>query len=464
MPAYRRAFFLGDDGMFSKLRKLFGLTAPAASPPMPVTAVSDRPVITEAMTSLAGEGFLCREAVFDRTGQLTGRLFTLHGAPLTADESGAPHPAADSELIATLHASPEAWNTKLAFVPLASPSLFDRTLDAIRPHNLVLLVHLAAVPTESIEALCARIATLRQRGIAIAILRQPKHPAFSEAIRLADHGAIDVAASEPGSVRDFSAAFRASPRDHEARLFACHIDTLDEHHLCHQWHFDYFHGGFAASAPLHDDEAATDPHKVQLLNILRMLQGDAETAEIVEAMKQDPPLAFRILRYLNSPLLGLDHKIDSLSQALTILGRQRLTRWLSVLLFSVRAPSFGDWLLVESALTRGRLMEVLGAQVLPGEPADALFLTGIFSCLDKMLRRPLSQLVDEVPLSADVRSALLERSGPYASLLNLAEAGEAFDFVAMEKAAKALGIPADSANHALLAATAWASEVSEHWD
>jgi EAL and modified HD-GYP domain-containing signal transduction protein len=451
--------------VFSKLRKLFGLTVPAASPPMPIAAANSTPACAEEMTAaVASDGFLRREAVFDRAGRLTGRLFAVQGAPLAADESGAPHPSADSELIATLHASAEAWNTALAFVPLASPSLFDPTLDAIRAHNLVLLVHLTAAPTESIDALCARIVTLRRRGIAIAIFRQPKHPAFSETIRWADYGAIDVAASEPGSVRDFSAAFRAGPRDHEARLFACNIDTLDEHHLCHQWHFDYFHGAFAASAPLRDDEAATDPHKVQLLHILRLLQGNAETAEIVEAMKQDPPLAFRILRYLNSPLLGLDHKIESLAQALTILGRQRLTRWLSVLLFSVRAPSFGDWLLVESALTRGRLMEVLGAKLMPGEPADALFLTGIFSCLDKLLRRPLAQLVDEVPLSAEVRSALLERNGPYAKLLNLAEAAEAFDFAAMEKAAKALDIPADSANHALLAATAWASEVSEHWE
>lgn len=412
----------------------------------------------------AGDGFLCREAIFDRAGRLAGHLFTLQGSSLAADESGAPHPAADSELIATLHASCESWNAALAFVPIGSPSLFDPTLDIIRSHNLVLLVHLSAEPSDSIDALCTRIETLRRRGIAIAILRQPKHPAFNETIRLADYGAIDVAASEPSSVRDFSAAFRAGPRSHEALLFACQIDTLDEHHLCHQWHFDYFHGAFAASTPMRDDDAATDPHKVQLLNILRLLQGDAETAEIVEAMKQDPPLAFRILRYLNSPLLGFDHRIESLSQALTILGRQRLTRWLSVLLFSVRAPSFGDWLLVEGALTRGRMMEVLGAQVLPGEPADALFLTGIFSCLDKLLRRPLIQLVDEIPLSAAVRSALLERSGPYANLLNLAEAAEAFDFAAIEKAAKALNIPPDKANHALLAATAWASEVSEHWE
>lgn len=443
--------------MLDKLKRMFGW-----SPQVPPRAVSEQPSgIPETKAAVSGDNFLGREAVFDRNGRMAGRLFSLRGALQLADTADL---AAERALIATLHGSPEAWNTALAFVSLSSPSLFDPTLDVIRPSNLVLLIHLTPAEAEDSRPLLGRIADLRQRGIAIGIFRQPRHPAFAEAILLADYGALDVAASEPGSVRDFSAAFRAMPHDPPARLFGCCIDTLDEHRLCHHWHFDYFHGNFAASAPLHDDQSATDPHKVQLLHVLRLLQSDAETAELVEAMKQDPPLAFRILRYLNSPLLGLDHRIESLAQALTILGRQRLTRWLSVLLFSVRAPDFGDWLLVESALTRGRLMEVLGARVLPGEPADALFLTGIFSCLEKLLRRPLAQLVDEIPISIEIRNALLERSGPYAELLNLAEAAEAFNFAAMEKAAKALNLTSAQANHALLAATAWASEVSEHWE
>jgi EAL and modified HD-GYP domain-containing signal transduction protein len=72
-------------------------------------------------------------------------------------------------------------------------------------------------------------------------------------------------------------------------------------------------------------------------------------------MRLDPASRFRILRYLNSPALALTHRIESLDQALIILGRQRLTRWLAVLLFSVREPQLNDWLLVENALTRGRL-------------------------------------------------------------------------------------------------------------
>ena len=269
---------------------------------------------------------------------------------------------------------------------------------------------------------------------------------------------------EANTIRDFSAAFRANKHESPTHLFGGNIDTLDEQRFCHQWHFDYFHGQFAATSPKRPNEDGADPHKVQLLHLLRLVQSDAETPELVAAMKQDPLLAFRILRYLNSPALGLNHRIDSLAQALVILGRQRLARWLSVLLFSVHEPNFSDWLLVESALTRGRLMEVLGRQLYPNLPHDAFFLTGIFSCLGRLLRRPLAELLDDMPLFEDVRAALLEGRGPYANLLAIAEASDVFDLPRMESTARAAGIDTDTVNSALLAATAWTSEVTEHWD
>ena len=247
-------------------------------------------------------------------------------------------------------------------------------------------------------------------------------------------------------------------------LLACNVDTGDDHQLCLQWHFNTCHGRFAEQPKAPHDEPSGDPHKTQLLNLLRLVQGDAEVAEIAEAMKQDPVLSFRIMRYLNSPILALTRRIDSLEQALIILGRQRLTRWLAVLLFSVREPQMSDWLLVENALTRGRLMEVLGEQVMPGQPHDPLFLTGIFSCLNRLLHRPLADILATMPIADEIRQALLERSGPYAPLLAVAELSEALDQNGMASTAQAAGVDPDMVNRALLAATAWASEVTEYWE
>lgn len=412
------------------------------------------PTPAPAETPAASNDFLSRETIFDRHGRPGAHLFRLRGV------AGRPDALRqrdfDRVLLDTLNASDEAWNRSLAIVPLRAASLDLPAVNRLKPENLLLLLHLEAGYSPNPQTL----ASLRERGVRIGFFRQPEHPDFAALMAGADCAAIDAASSDAVNLRDYSAAVRALRADPPA-LLACNLTNLDEHRLCHQWHYDYFHGNFAVDVPARP-ESAGDPHKMVLLDLLRLTQGDADNAEIVRAMKPDPLIGFRLLRYLNSPLLGLDQPIDSLNQALTLLGRKQLTRWLAVLLFSVREADFADWLMVESALTRGRMMELLGAELLPGQ-TDALFLTGIFSRIDRLLRRPLAEALQGIALAQPVRAALLERSGPYAGLLALAETAERFDPARIADSAAALGLMADQVNRALLAATAWTSEVTEHW-
>ncbi|MER2539297.1 MAG: HDOD domain-containing protein [Azonexus sp.] len=435
------------------LEKLFGGQSDK-TPPLP----DDRSAIHAASAV-----FICREAIFDRKNRPSGHIFFLqHESPLALAPTGV-QKNLDEMLLATLLSSRDGWNIQRAFVPISSASLWDVAVDQLPTTNLILNIQLA---TEQIDPdrLLARLAELRDRGLGIGIVRQPQHPCFGAAMQQADYAVVDVATTEASSVRDFSAAVRASEKSQPLALLGLGIETLDEHNLCHTWHFEGFHGRFAAKGAPRPMQTQADPHKVQLLNLMRLVQGDAENNEIAAGLKQDPLLTFRILRYLNSPALGLRHHIESINQAITLLGRQRLTRWLAVLLFSVREPDFSDWLLVESALTRGRLMEILGEEQMPSTAHDALFLTGIFSCLDRLLRRPMAEALAMLPIPDDVSAALINNGGPYATLLAVAKASESFDLERIAIAAEAANLQPDKVNRALLAATAWASEVTDHWE
>ena len=439
--------------MFSSLKKLFG-KADTATDPVSADTPASRPD--------GDSPFLRREPVFGKDNHLAGHLFRLQQSTASANADSGLQRDFDRVLLGTLNASPETWNRSPAFIPISSTSLDLPVLEQLPSDKVVLLLQLAA--DAEADIVCDAIAQLREREFQFGLFRQPKNPAYAKVIQKVDFAAIDIAASEPNAIRDFSAAVRAGVQGNPIRLFACNVDTLDEHQLCLQWHFEHCHGKFAEQPADIQNAPAGDPHKTQLLNLLHLVQGDAENAEIATAMKLDPVLSFRILRYLNSPALALTRRIDSLEQALIILGRQKLTRWLAVLLFSVREPQLSDWLLIENALTRGRLMEVLGEQSMPGQHHDPLFLTGIFSCLDRLLRRPMADILHAMPIADEIRQALLERSGPYAALLAVAEAAEAVDQTAMASAAEAAGVTAESVNRALLAATAWASEVTEYWE
>lgn len=439
--------------MFSRLKKLLGKSAEAT---VPTAAGSpDEPTFADA-------AFVRREAVFDRDNRLSGHLFRMQQATAVADGDVEIQRDFDRQLFETLNASTEAWNRTPTFLPISSASLDLPAVEHLAGDKVVLLLQLA--PDAEADVVCGAMEQLRERGFQFGLFRQPKNPAYAKVIQKIDYAAIDVAGSEPNSIRDFSAAVRAGARATPLQLLACNVETIDDQQLCLQWHFNNCHGKFAEQPAAARSGPGGDPHKAQLLNLLRLVQGDAETTEIAAAMKLDPMLSFRILRYLNSPILAMTRQIDSLEQALMILGRQRLTRWLAVLLFSVREPQLSDWLLVENALTRGRLMEILAEQRMPGQPHDPLFLTGIFSCLNRLLHRPLADILGTLPIADEIRQALLERSGPYAPLLAVAEAAESVDQSGLSNAAQAAGVTADAVNGALLAATAWASEVTEYWE
>lgn len=434
--------------MFSGLKKLFGRAAG-------VNPDDDKPLsVTQASTD-----FLCHEPVFSKDNRPLGHLFQLR--PPIGDETMA-RCEADANLLTALKASPEARRHGTAFVPISSASLTAPALEQLPGKNIVLLLQLA--PDAEADIICDAITEFREREFSFGVFRQPKNPAFAKVIQKVDYAAIDVARNDPNTVRDFSAAVRAGVQANAIHLFACNIETLDEHQLCVQWHYSHCHGRFAEQSVDTPSAPAGDPHKTQLLHLLNLVQGDAENAEIAKAMKLDPVLSFRILRYLNSPALALTRRIDSLEQALIILGRQKLTRWLAVLLFSVREPQLSDWLLIENALTRGRLMEVLGEQCMAGAHHDALFLTGIFSFLDRLLRRPMADILQAMPIADEIRQALLDHDGPYAPLLAVAEAAESRDPAAIASATQIAGIDAEIINRALLTATAWACEVTEYWD
>lgn len=454
MPTLGGHFLLGDGVMFSSLKKLFGRAAEAT------TAIAADGEETSRNTG--NSPFLRREPVFGKDNHLYGHIFRLQRSSAVASADTGLQRDFDRTLLDTLNASPAAWNKSPAFIPISTASLDFPALERMNGGNVILLLQLA--PDAEADLICDAIAQLREREFQFGLFRQPKHPAFTKIIQKVDYAAIDVESSDPNAIRDFSAAVRAGVQNNPIHLLACNIETTDEHQLCLQWHFDACHGKFAEQQATAQGVPGSDPHKTQLLNLLHLVQGDAETAEIATAMKLDPLLSFRILRYLNSPALALTRQIDSLEQALIILGRQRLTRWLAVLLFSVREPQLSDWLLIENALTRGRLMEVLGEQTMPGQAHDPLFLTGIFSCLDRLLHRPLADILHAMPIADEIRQALLERGGPYAPLLAVAEAAEAIDQTNMHVAAHAAGVEPDMVNRALLAATAWASEVTEYWE
>ncbi len=198
------------------------------------------------------------------------------------------------------------------------------------------------------------------------------------------------------------------------------------------------------------------------LQVIVQLMSQVDQGEDIDKMeatlKRDPSLAFKLLRYMNSAAFGLPVEVSSFRHAIMLLGFNRLKRWLALLLttaskdHAMRPIMFG-------ALRRGLLMEELAKGMGDAEARDEMFICGLFSLLDQMLKQPFDKLLQSIPMPERVRQALVDNSGPYQPYLGLVQALEAESVFDYRQAAESLMLGAQEINHAVLHALAKAAQL-----
>ncbi|MDO8933811.1 MAG: HDOD domain-containing protein [Rhodocyclaceae bacterium] len=201
-----------------------------------------------------------------------------------------------------------------------------------------------------------------------------------------------------------------------------------------------------------------NPGHAQIIHILNLVRQNAEVGEIEAALKQDISISFKLLRYINSAGFGLATPIQSFRHAVTMIGYNKLNKWLSLLLVTAsRDPAASA--LMQTAIMRGRFMELAAAGAIARDELDNLFITGSFSLLDLLLGSRIDAVLKEMRLPAAIGEALLHRAGPYTPYLDLALACERDDVTELAARAAALGLSADTVNRAQIEALAFADNL-----
>ena len=172
----------------------------------------------------------------------------------------------------------------------------------------------------------------------------------------------------------------------------------------------------------HADSARSNPDFITISKLLQMVDR-GEDAGVMEAeVRRDPALAFRLLRYINSPAFGLRVEVQSFRHALMMLGYKNLKKWLSLLL-TTASRNANLRPVMFASFRRGLFLERLAGDG-DQQTGDELFLLGVFSLLDKLFSEPFDELVNRLNLPERVRDSLVEQHGPYTPYLRIAESVE----------------------------------------
>lgn len=211
--------------------------------------------------------------------------------------------------------------------------------------------------------------------------------------------------------------------------------------------------GWPIDEPVPDAPGALQPSQKAVLELIRLLQAEAETADLERAFKGEPVLAYLLLTLANSAAFRRSTPIGSLGQAITLLGYKRLLKWLVLLLV---IASKGSHVLpqIYTAVARGFTMENVTAASGAHTVQDDCFVTGAFSLLDRITGVPLDQLFGSISLPPAIADAVCAASGPLAPYLAFARSLEDGTVGEAVAAATAIGAKQETVNAALLQALA----------
>ncbi len=215
--------------------------------------------------------------------------------------------------------------------------------------------------------------------------------------------------------------------------------------------------------PMDEPPRPTGRQKVatDVTTVMELMQGverEDPVPKLEAVLKRDPTLAFRLMRYLNSPAFGLSVEINSFAHALMLLGYTRLRRWLALLLASSAKSAYAQPL-IYAAVRRGLLMEELGKLQADTEMRGEMFICGVFSLLDRLLEQPFAELLASVPVPERVQQTLRGEGGPYQPYLELVQAIEQAAVFDIRECTERLLLGPAEVNRALLAALASARQL-----
>lgn len=393
-----------------------------------LAATGRRPAVAGAAPASAD--FVRREALIDRAERIAGYEFSLLCGlqQRLKNRSGSARRAFDAALLTrlALQGGDSLLGQRLAFVQLAADSLHDPLLAELPAQNTVLLLDAAQAATAWPD-IGTRAAALVAQGFCIGVQVPAANALDCPLLATADFIQVDVAGFDGLELREMVARMRQQRSLRQVRplLLARNLQSHDEFLFSEKCGFDFFQGPFVSRAGAPKAPERGGINRMVVLPILNMVRADESFAAIAGQLKNEPTLSYKLLRYLNSPAMGLQVRVESLSEALALIGREKFYRWMSLLLFDFANPSYRERSLSERALTRGRTLELLAGQgTIPATP-DLLFLTGLFSLLDLALQLPMAALLDQAALPGPVSLALLGQPGPLFNALQMVALGEA---------------------------------------
>ncbi|MCP3031033.1 EAL domain-containing protein [Halobacillus sp. A1] len=243
-------------------------------------------------------------------------------------------------------------------------------------------------------------------------------------------------------------------------LLAEKVETKEEHLQCVKEGFHLFQG-YYYSKPVVLSAEDLPLYGSSYFQVLKELSADKDGIDlekVIEIFEGDLTLTYKLLRIINFSA-ELSEPIQSIRQAVTILGVDPLKKWLYVFTVEEGGPAPASKEMMKSSLQRAKMCEQIGVSIGKSHLIEEYFLTGLMSAVDAMVKRPTEEVISNLPLDSNIKQALSGEENSHRFILDLVIAIEKADFDELEHKLQGIEITLSELLEIFGQAIAWTEQL-----
>ncbi|KZN32929.1 diguanylate phosphodiesterase [Pseudoalteromonas luteoviolacea CPMOR-2] len=307
------------------------------------------------------------------------------------------------------------------------------------------------------KRLLAAVQELKEKGYKLVLDDYKHQKVWRHFYPYIDQIKVDMLVTSVEEIHEIKEAIVPHP---QIELVAEKVETYEQYQLALELGFTLFQGFFFAKPEMVQTKALP-PSEMALAELLYETSSvDVDLKRITQVFERDVNLSYKLLRYSNSAAFKRRAEISTIKQALIVLGNQELKKFLS-LLFASQVASEKPMELIRLSLTRARFNELLAIKHKKLPDIGMAFLTGMMSLMDAILDETMESVMQKLPLTIDIKDALLQGDGLLADYLALVMAYEQAKWEEASQLTDKLGLVAEELPELYREALQWCDQQIE---
>lgn len=319
-------------------------------------------------------------------------------------------------------------NNKKVFINFTEKLLYDEVATLLPKELLVIEILENIIPNEHLINKCRK---LKENGYILALDDFIYNKKYLPLIEISNILKVDFLKT---SIKDKISLVR-NFSSYDRKLLAEKIETNEDFEIAKKMGYTLFQGYFFCKPEIIASKKIS-PVKLNYIRLIRSVyQCEPNFNYIANIIKKDMSLTYELLRLINCLKFYRGNKITSINHAVSLLGLEEIKKWVSLL--SLRIIGEDKPLeTVTYSFIRAKFCELMAPKFGFAHRKSELFLTGLFSLIDVLMDRQIEEIINELPISDDIKDTLLQNNGPFNDIISLISSCEKVQWDNIEFIAK----------------------------